>query len=188
MANNGFEPEKEAAYVDGLTAVSPFADFIFSLLWIALGGLLLFASWQMDRMESQGSSLYTAPGSYPGLLAGLLIILGLLLAARAYLSGGHRLWQLDLKISAQAKTSLLRVSFFLLFALVYCLVLVGRSGIPFWLATFLFVTTFVFLFNWHTLGDTTKKYRALLVALSMGAGTSFLVSYIFQELFLVRLP
>jgi Na+/H+-dicarboxylate symporter len=59
-----------------ISSVSPLSDFVFSLFWIALGSLIMLASWQMDRLEGQGSSLYTAPGSYPGLLGGILLILG----------------------------------------------------------------------------------------------------------------
>jgi putative tricarboxylic transport membrane protein len=64
----------------------------------------------------------------------------------------------------------------------------GRSWMPFWLATFLFVTTFIFLFNWQTVTSQGRVKKVLVSAISMGIGTSFLVSYVFQELFLVRLP
>jgi putative tricarboxylic transport membrane protein len=65
---------------------------------------------------------------------------------------------------------------------------VGRSWMPFWLATFLFVTTFIFLFNWQAVTSQGRLKKVLVSAISMGVGTSFLVSYVFQELFLVRLP
>jgi putative tricarboxylic transport membrane protein len=64
----------------------------------------------------------------------------------------------------------------------------GRSWMPFWLATFLFVTTFIFLFNWQAITSQGRTKKILVSAISMGVGTSFLVSYVFQELFLVRLP
>jgi hypothetical protein len=148
----------------------------------------MLASWQMDRLEGQGSSLYTAPGSYPGLLGGVLLILGVLLAVRSYAAGGHRLGQIDFHFSKIHLTSFLRVGVFLVFVLIYCVGLVGRSWMPFWLATFLFVTTFIFLFNWQTVTSQGRVKKVLVSAISMGIGTSFLVSYVFQELFLVRLP
>ncbi len=171
-----------------ISSVPPLSDFVFSLFWIALGSLIMLASWQMDRLEGQGSSLYTAPGSYPGLLGGILLILGMLLAVRSFKAGGHRLVQLNLDISNIHRTSLLRVGVFLVFVLIYCVGLIGRSGLPFWLSTFLFVTIFIALFNWQAISSEGFFKKVLVPAISMGVGTSFVVSYVFQELFLVRLP
>ncbi|MEI7496809.1 MAG: tripartite tricarboxylate transporter TctB family protein [Betaproteobacteria bacterium] len=171
-----------------ISSVSPLSDFVFSLFWIALGSLIMLASWQMDRLERQGSTLYTAPGSYPGLLGSVLLILGVLLAARSYKAGGHRLERMDFHFSKIHLTSFLRVGVFLVFVLVYCVGLIGRSGIPFWVATFLFVTTFIILFNWQAISSEGFVKKVLVLAISMGVGTSFVVSYVFQELFLVRLP
>ena len=181
-------PDENKDELNESSSVSPLSDFVFSLFWIALGSLIMLASWRMDRLEGQGSSLYTAPGSYPGLLGGIPLILGLLLAARSYKAGGHRLGQLDLNLSKIHFTSFLRVGVFLVFVLIYCVGLIGRSGIPFWLATFLFVTLFIILFNWQAISSEGFVKKVLVLAISMGVGTSFVVSYVFQELFLVRLP
>ena len=186
--NTSDVPEENKEELSESSSVSPLSDFVFSLFWIALGCLIMLASWQMDRLEGQGSSLYTAPGSYPGLLGGVLLILGVLLAVRSYAAGGHRLGQIDFHFSKIHLTSFLRVGVFLVFVLIYCVGLVGRSWMPFWLATFLFVTTFIFLFNWQTVTSQGRVKKVLVSAISMGIGTSFLVSYVFQELFLVRLP
>lgn len=186
--NTSDVPEQNNDELSDVSSVSPLSDFVFSLFWIALGSLIMLASWQMDRLEGQGSSLYTAPGSYPGLLGGILLILGVLLAVRSFKAGGHRLGQLNLNISNIHRTSFLRVGVFLVFALIYCVGFMGRSWMPFWLATFLFVTTFIFLFNWQASTSQGRTKKVLVSAISMGVGTSFLVSYVFQELFLVRLP
>jgi putative tricarboxylic transport membrane protein len=111
-----------------------------------------------------------------------------LLAARSFKAGGHRFVQLDLHVSKIQLASFLRVGVFLAFALIYCVGLIGRSGIPFWVATFLFVTTFIILFNWQAISSEGFVKKVLVLAISMGVGTSFVVSYVFQELFLVRLP
>ena len=98
-------PDENKEELSESSSVSPLSDFVFSLFWIALGCLIMLASWQMDRLEGQGSSLYTAPGSYPGLLGGVLLILGVLLAVRSYAAGGHRLGQIDFHFSKIHLTS-----------------------------------------------------------------------------------
>ena len=50
------------------------------------------------------------------------------------------------------------------------------------------VTTFIILFNWQAISSEGFVKKVLVLAISMGFGTSFVVSYVFQELFLVRLP
>jgi hypothetical protein len=62
--------------------VSPHADFIAAWIWVAFGLAVLIGAWRMDRLESQGATLYTAPGLVPGLLGGVLLLLGLVLACR----------------------------------------------------------------------------------------------------------
>ena len=79
---------------------------------------------------------------------------------------------------------------FLVFALTlfYAQVLVGR-GVPFWLATFAFVATFIFMFDRErqaALGRGAVKQA--LLALLYGVATSAMVSLAFERIFLVRLP
>ena len=61
----------------------------------------------------------------------------------------------------------------------YAIGLVGRA--PFWLATFLFVTTFIAIFEY-------PARRRMAFAPLFGAATSLVVSYLFEAVFLVRLP
>jgi hypothetical protein len=121
----------------------------------------------MDRLERHGAALYTAPGMVPGLLGLVILALGALLALRTPVSktslGGG--W---------AGTALV-----LVLCLGYAVGLVGRA--PFWLATFVFVTAFIALFE-YPVG------RRMAVAPVYGAATSLLVTWLFQSVFLVRLP
>ena len=70
---------------------------------------------------------------------------------------------------------------------VYALLLVGR-GLPFWLSTGLFVTAFVFLFQYGTRKAAGKVARGFVVALACGVLTSLIVTLVFEQLFYVRLP
>ena len=134
--------------------------------WIAVGGAIVYASWTMDRLERHGAALYTAPGLVPGLLGLVLLVLGVVLAVRNRAAPSLRLrWE---------NTPLV-----LVLCLGYAIGLVGR--VPFWLATFLFVTAFIATFEYPSL-------RRMAMAPVYGVGTSFLVTYLFEAVFLVRLP
>ncbi|MFN0160757.1 MAG: tripartite tricarboxylate transporter TctB family protein [Burkholderiales bacterium] len=170
------------------TPVSARADFLSALVWIAFGIIIVLASWNMDRLESQGAKIYTAPGLYPGIVGGVLVAFGLLLALRALRAGGHRLAATPWSLSASARAMWLRVGGFLVLALAYAAGVVGRAGIPFWLATLVFVTGCILIFEAQKRRARGETVRGIVVALAMGAGTALLVSYVFQELFLVRLP
>ncbi len=68
----------------------------------------------------------------------------------------------------------------------YAAGLVGR--LPFWLATFLFVTGFVVLFEWPLPEARSQRARRLVFALLFGALVALAVTFVFQKIFLVRLP
>lgn len=174
--------------------VSARADFLSALVWMAFALAVVIASWRMDRLESQGATFYTAPGLVPGLLGASLFLLGLLLAVRALRavptarSDAHQRAMPSWAISPAARTQMARAGGFLVLALAYAAGLVGRGTFPFWLATFLFVFLFIVLFDWGPRRARGEMGRGILLATVYGAGTSFLVSYVFQEIFLVRLP
>jgi putative tricarboxylic transport membrane protein len=78
----------------------------------------------------------------------------------------------------------------LLLSIVLCLAyaggLIGR--LPFWLATFLFVAGFVILFEWPLAADRSDRLRRVAWAVLLAAAISAATSFVFQEIFLVRLP
>ena len=59
---------------------------------------------------------------------------------------------------------------------------------PFWLATFLFVTAFVALFEWPLASGRTDRLRRLVFAPLFAAVIAAAVTLLFQDVFLVRLP
>ena len=144
-------------------------DRLQGFLWIIVGGTIVYASWTMDRLERHGAVLYAAPGLVPGLLGLVLLLLGLLLAVRrtssAESAAGSARW---------GNTALV-----LFLCLGYAVGLVGR--LPFWLATFLFVTLFIAIFEY-------PARRRMALAAVYGAITGLAVTYLFESVFLVRLP
>ena len=144
------------------------ADLAWSAFWLALGGLIVVESWRMDRLEQLNINPYTVPGLVPGLLGAMIVGLAVGLAARAVarrdgVSGtveGMPWGRFALAVA--------------LFS-VYALGLISR--LPYWLATFVFVAGFIAIFR-----------RRIVFALVAGACTSAAVTFLFQTVFLVRLP
>jgi putative tricarboxylic transport membrane protein len=79
-----------------------------------------------------------------------------------------------------------RVATVLGLALIYTLVLVG--WLPFWTASMLFIFSFIFLFEIVLTDERTNLLRSvvwgLIIAVVAGAG----IFYVFERIFLVRLP
>jgi hypothetical protein len=60
--------------------------------------------------------------------------------------------------------------------------------VPFWLATFLFVLPFILGFEFADPEMRQRPWLRVGVAVVVAAATSAAVSYVFQEIFFVRLP
>jgi hypothetical protein len=150
------------------------ADLRGGLGWMAFGSLVVVASWRMDRFESMGGTIYTAPGLVPGLFGAMLVLLGAALAWRGWRQRGR---------GADASGALLnrRIAGTLVLSLIYAAVLIGR--VPFTLATAAFVTLFTGLY-----GDAERPLRRWGVALAAGVLTAAAVLVVFEHIFLVRLP
>ncbi|HSK40931.1 MAG TPA: tripartite tricarboxylate transporter TctB family protein [Arenibaculum sp.] len=164
------------------------ADLITAVVLVALGIAVFYGSWTMPRLEARGIHPASAPGLVPGVLGLLLAACGGLLGLGAWRAGAHRrpcAGGVE-QVPASRLPELRRLGAAMAICLAYALGLVGV--IPFWLATAVFVFVFVLVFE-GPLGETrTSVVRSVLVALVLAAATAGAVSYIFQELFLVRLP
>lgn len=144
--------------------------------WVVLGLVIVVGSVRMDRFESMGAQLYTMPGFVPGMIGGLVALLGLVLMARGWARRAHE--------SAAPAEPLLnrRILATLALTMVYAGLLIGRA--PFWLVTALFVAAFVAQF---APADQAPARRATVAVLA-GVLTSAVVTLVFQHIFLVRLP
>lgn len=156
------------------------ADLITAAVWIAFGAAVVVGAWSMDRLHNQGATLYSYPGLVPGLLGAAVGLMGVILGARAVAQGaflpGAPFWPgWNPRLTASAA-----------FMLVYALGLVARM--PFWLATWLFVSGFVAAFEWRERGARGARLRGMALAMVYGGGTALIVTLAFERLFLVRLP
>ena len=161
------------------------ADFYGAWFWIALGVAIAVASWRMDRLERLGVSFHTAPGLVPGVLGALLIACGLILLVRAWREGALSAVQ-RAPVLLEAGT-LRRAGIALFLSLGFAVGLVGR-GLPFPLAAALFLFAQVAVLQYPERKAKGEIGRGLAVAAVFAVGAAAAICFLFQEIFLVRLP
>jgi hypothetical protein len=163
---------------------TPRADRWFGLFWMLLGGAIVYGSWTMDRMEAQQVNPYTLPGIYTGAVGIVIALFGMILLIRAQRqlarADAPPRWRLD-------PHDFGRTALALFLCVGFAVGLVGR-GPPFWLAVFVFLFVTIFLFQLPERRARGQLARGALVAAACAAGTAVIVTLVFQELFLVRLP
>jgi len=162
------------------------SDLRDALGWLVFGAAVLIGSIRMDRLEAQHINPYTVPGLLPGLLGLVMILLGVLLGLRSWnrgarLAGGAR-FAIDWR-------SMRRLGVVIGLILVYTVALLGR-GLPFWFVSALYVTASIVLLQapQRALEGHALGWRDLAFAAAVGIGSGVVIEFVFQELFLVRLP
>lgn len=152
------------------------ADRLGGALWMAFGLAIAVGAWRMDRFESMGAAIYTAPGLVPGIYGVLMMALGAVLALRRRRPTGA-------EADADSGEPLInrRILIMLVLALAYAALAVGR--VPFGPATALFVAVFCGVFS-----DQPSMPRRVLTSLAAGVLTAITVVLVFERVFLVRLP
>lgn len=162
---------------------SPFADLISGGIWLALAIGIMVMSWAMDRLVHLQASVYTAPGIVPGLLGLALAIMGALLILRSIRAGAIA----QARIPSFSFREHWRILTALALCLTFALGLVG-SGLPFWLAAAIFIAIFVFVFQFEDRKAAGTLARGAAFAAVFGLICGGSIYYVFQDLFLVRLP
>src|SRR5687768_3739902 len=167
------------------------ADLITGALLFVLAIAVIYGAWTMDRLEVRQIHPLSVPGLLPGILGLALAVTSLMLivkAARTVRTArapalGPKDEAAEAAADPGAKFRLLATA---AVCLIYALGLVGRM--PFWLATALFVAAFIVVFEWERGSDRTRRLRSVAWGLFLGLATGIAVSYVFSDLFLVRLP
>jgi hypothetical protein len=163
------------------------ADLITGVILVVFGLAVLAESYGMPRLEERNINPWTAPGIVPGMLAVIITALGAVLALRSLAAGALRVRTVQtVEDVAEARASLRRLVLCGALCLVYATGLVGRA--PFWLATCLFVFAFIAVFEWDSADAAPARLRKLAVAAAIAVATAIVIPYVFEYLFLVRLP
>ncbi len=178
--------EAEAAAAAHERKVSPRGDFRQALGWIALGIATTIVSWRMDRLEKQDINPYTVPGLLPGFLGVAIVFFGALMLYRSWRR--HALAAQPRRTATGAMRAEMRRMWTVLALCVgFASGLVGR-GLPFWAAAAIFVTVTVALLQFAERTALGQRRRGLLFALTVGLCAGIIITLVFQEFFLVRLP
>ena len=179
------EHEPSAPLSDEERRVLARSELHQSFGWIALGLAVLVGSWRMDRLESQNINPYTVPGLLPGLLGIAMMLLGTLLALRSWRRGA---------LDAQHRfvfdaAAVRRVALIVGLCVTFGVVLVGH-GLPFWLAAAIFVSVAIIVLQrpQRVAAGERLGLRRLAVAAIIGLGAGGIITLVFQQVFLVRLP
>lgn len=160
--------------------IDPRVDLAVAIFFFVLGAAIFLQAWNMPTFRERGGDVFTAPGIVPGFYGLVISLLAALLGWRAI---GRRRRGLGATSQESATAGLSGLALVIALCLIYAVVLVTR--LPFWLASALFVTAFVLIFEWS--GKTDRK-RLVATAAAIGLGAGLAVSLVFEKLFLVRLP
>ena len=166
---------------------SPRVDFFSALGWITLGAAVLIGSLMMDRLEKQHINPYTIPGLLPALLGIAMILLGGVLALRSWRQGALR--EARAPLSLDQRDERRRIWIVMVLCVGYGVVLIGH-GLPFWLASTIYVTASILIVQRLSRDPEQRRMsaRAIAKAAVIGVIASLVTQWVFQDLFLVRLP
>ncbi|TNF19750.1 MAG: hypothetical protein EP318_13475 [Rhodobacteraceae bacterium] len=157
-------------------------DLFAGLVVTSLGLAALAGAVAMPRFAERNGDPLTAPGITPGIVSGVIAVLGLLLLLRAMLGSGPR----DLPVESWPPGAARRTLFTLATTLAYGGATFGQM--PFLPATALFI--FAFTFGAELMRpDRSRTALSLALWAAVLAGVSaFAIEFLFTDLFLVRLP
>jgi len=162
------------------------SDFIGALLWMAFGIAVTIGSWNMDRLENQDINPYTVPGLVPGLLGVAVVFFSLLMLVRAWRQGALAPTGGSVEKPGSA-TQGKRFAIVLALCLILDVVLLGH-GLPFWAAAALYVAATISILQYPQRKANGQVLRGLIVAAATGIAAGVIITLVFQNFFLVRLP
>ena len=178
-----------------------------ALVWFCLGAVIAVAAWRMDRLGHLGINPWSVPGLTPGALGILMMLFALALGWQALRAGRTRgadapnadaadvadAVRVD-AVSADAASadaapagSARRT----LVAGALCVGFAGLSlgrGVPFVVEGTVFVFVFTALFSWSSWRAEGRVGRGLAQTLAVAIVACVLIAWLFERVFLVRLP
>jgi hypothetical protein len=156
--------------------------------WMIFGLAILIGSVLMDRLEAQNINPYTIPGLLPGLLGIVMTVLGFLVFIRKWTRfKGVRDSRTSLPYDK--RSALKRMLLVLVICIVFCVVLLGR-GLPYWLSGGIFVTVCILLLDNTTTNLEKGRFtpKNTLKAAAIGFIAALVITLVFEQIFMVRLP
>lgn len=164
--------------------------------WAGLGTAIAVASWRMDRLSHQGIAPWSAPGLLPAVVGMLMVAFALVLAVQAWHGGQEQApppgeaGNTGGTESADQATDTASWGGSAL-ATVLCVLFAGASlgrGWPFQVEAAGFIFVFTTLFRWREWRTEGRLARGLAQTLVIAVLASAAISWLFESVFLVRLP
>jgi len=160
------------------------ADSAIAAILIIIGIAQMWGGFTMDRLEVR----HIHPASIPGLLPIILGAAMVILAAIVFTVSRRPASQSPDGEETISRNEIASFAWVVALTCIYALFLVGT--LHFWLASAVFVFTFILYAEWDTLksGTTTKRLITLGTALAIAVIVTGGISFLFEDGFLVRLP
>ncbi|HEX2542413.1 MAG TPA: tripartite tricarboxylate transporter TctB family protein [Caldimonas sp.] len=156
-----------------------------AIVWLVVGAAVTVASWRMDRLRHLDVNPWSVPGLTPGAIGVLMMLFAGVLAWRA-LRGAA-----DGPADAAAAPAVPGGTRSVLLAGVLCLLFAGLAlgrGAPFVVEGAVFVFAFTSIFSWRSWRDEGRVARGLAQTAAIAVAAALLISWLFESVFLVRLP
>jgi hypothetical protein len=162
------------------------ADFVTSVILIAMGIAILVLSIQMPTMADRNQSVYSAPGVVPGFIGLMITILSFAMLLRSLKKKALAEFREGIiPKGSLGQESTKRILTTIVLCLLYAFFL-GKLwfGIP----TFAFIFVFIIIFEYDRKKPLSTQVKKLLIAALIAVITTAAVMLVFQKLFLVNLP
>ena len=159
-------------------------DAVSAVAWALLGGVIVIASWRLDRLENLGINAWSVPGLTPGVIGVLIVVLALVLGLQSRGKPGNTAPEEE---AGEAPPSMRRS----VAAAALCVAFAGLSlghGLPFVVEAAAFVFAFITLFSLPAWRAEGRLARGLATALVVAVASSAAIAWLFESVFLVRLP
>jgi hypothetical protein len=169
---------------------------LLALAWTALGVAIAIGGWTMDRLGHLNIEPWSAPGLVPGLLGALIAVFGLVLAVReARAARGPAVAAPPARDEAAAgpdageapRSELQRTLPVLALCAVFVFGALGR-GLPFTLTSGLLVFGWITMLSWPRWRADGSIARGLTITALIAVVCCTLIAFLFEDVFLVRLP
>ena len=166
-----------------------------ALIWFAFGAAIAVASWRMDRLDHLGINPWSVPGLTPGAIGVLIMLFALALGWQAWAEAGDSKAEAPAEPSdadtdagaAPAEGTARRTLVACLLCVLFAGLTLGR-GVPFVVEGSVFVFVFTSLFSWSSWRAEGRVGRGLARTLVIAVVACVLISWLFERVFLVRLP
>jgi hypothetical protein len=162
--------------------MSPRGEWIGVAFWAALGSTIFVAGWRMDRLSHQGIAPWSAPGLLPAVVGALMVAFALILALQTWRGTEAPDEAAAEEPNAWSGSAL---------ATALCVLFAGASlgrGWPFQVEAALFILGFTTLFRWREWRNEGRVARGLAQTAVIAVVASVAIAWLFESVFLVRLP